>query len=120
MIEEYKLGLITVDGEDYDYDVQILWNDEVREWQRDEDYKIKLKDILPALEYDPEVIVVGNGEAGMCEVAEDVGAAIEERGIKLIVDKTEQATRTFNIRKEDSLEEEGRPERVVGLFCLGY
>ncbi|MDD3399941.1 MAG: MTH938/NDUFAF3 family protein [Candidatus Pacebacteria bacterium] len=120
MIEEYKLGLITIDGEDYDYDVQVRWDDEVSEWQRDEDYKIKLQDVLPALEQNPEVIVIGNGEAGMCEVEGEAKRAIEERGIKLIIDKTEQATRTFNIRKEDSMEEEGRLEKVIGLFCLEY
>jgi hypothetical protein len=120
MIEEYKLGLITINSEDYDYDVQVLWNDEVLEWQRDEDYKIKLEDVLPVFNLNPEVVVIGNGEAGMCEVSEEIEKEAELRGINLIIDKTEQATKTFNIRKEESLEEEGRIERVIGLFCLDY
>lgn len=120
MIEEYKLGHIIVDGRDYENDVEVRWNGEVLDWDRDEDYVIGPADIIRAIEQNPEVIVIGTGEAGMCEVTEEARKAVEERGIKLIIDKTEQATRTFNIRKEESEEEEGRIEKVIGLFSLDY
>ena len=43
---------------------------------------------------------------------------IKEKGIGLIIDKTEQAVKTFNIICEKSKEEEGRQEKVIGLFHL--
>jgi len=43
---------------------------------------------------------------------------IGERGIKLIVDRTEEATKTFNIINEESEEEEGEKNKVIGLFHL--
>lgn len=119
MIEEYKLNQVTIDGETYDYDVEVRWDDEVLEWQREEDYAITLEDVMRAIEQKPETIVIGTGELGMSKVSEEAKREIEARGIKLIIDKTEQATRTFNIRKEESEEEEGRMEDVIGLFCLG-
>ena len=120
MIEEYKLGHIVIDGKDYDNDVEVLWTDEVFDWDREEDYIIGLNDVIGAIEREPEVIVIGTGESGMCQVTDEAVRAIEGKGIKLIIDKTEQATRTFNIRKEDSEEEEGGIERVIGLFTLDY
>jgi len=120
MIEEYKLGLITIDGRDYNYDVGVLWDGQAFEWERDEDNKIKLEDLTDILEFKPEGIEIGNGEAGQSQVEEEVKETIEEQGIKLIIDKTEQATKTFNIRCEDSIEEEGKLERIVGLFVLDY
>ena len=118
MIEEYKFGFITIDGKTYNHDVEVLWTDEVLPWRRAESHVIEVEDVERAVEQNPETIIIGTGESGVAKVTEEAQRFIKERGIKLIIDYTEQATRTFNIRKEESEEEEGRPEKVIGLFHL--
>ncbi|MFH1423859.1 MAG: MTH938/NDUFAF3 family protein [Candidatus Nealsonbacteria bacterium] len=118
MIEEYKFGSITFDGKVYQHDIGISWAGEVFDWQRTESHVIDTEDIVDALEQGPETIVIGTGESGMAQVTTRAKKEIMDRGIELVIDKIEQATRTFNIRRDESFEEEGVQERVVGLFHL--
>lgn len=118
MIEEYHFGSITIDGKTYTHDVEVRWTDEVLDWWRRESHLIDVEAVKRAVEQNPETIVIGTGEAGVARVTEEAQEFIQEKGIKLIVDRTEQATRTFNIRKEESEEEEGKQEKVIGLFHL--
>lgn len=118
MIEEYKPGVITVDGRNYDSDIFVDWKDEVSDWQHREEHAIEAEDLRAAVEKNPETIVLGTGENGMVEISESAQDFISEKGIKLMVDRTEEAIKTFNILKENSLEEEGRQEKVIGLFHL--
>jgi hypothetical protein len=118
MIEEYKFGFIVINSQTYRNDVGVNWADDVFDWPRAQSHLIDVEDVIDALEQNPEVLIIGTGEQGMAQVTPAVQKIVEARGIKLIVDKTEQATRTFNVRKEESLEEEGVQERVIGLFHL--
>jgi hypothetical protein len=118
MIEEYKFGQITIDGQTYDRDIQTDWNGEVSDWCRQEDHTIVVDDVRPAVDKNPESIVIGTGHEGMAKIAEEAKIFIQEKGIELLIDRTEEAVRTFNILKEESFEEEGRQEKVVGLFHL--
>ncbi len=118
MIEEYKFGIITIDGKNYDRDVQTDWNGEVLDWCRKDSHLIVAEDVRQAVDKNPESIVIGVGEEGMAVVSEEAKIFIREKGIELLIDKTEEAIKTFNILKEDSMEEEGRQERVGGLFHL--
>jgi len=118
MIEEYKFGQITIDGENYDQDIQTDWEGEVLVWPRQESHLITADDVRAATDKNPEIIVIGTGEDGRAVVSKEAQIFIQEKGIELLVDKTEEAVKTFNIKKEDSLEEEGRQEKVVGLFHL--
>jgi hypothetical protein len=118
MIEEYHFGSITIDGKNYSHDVEVRWTGEVLAWQRKESHVIGVEDVLGALEEHPQTLVIGTGESGMAQVTKDAQEEIEKKGIVLIVDRTEQAVKTFNVRKEESLEEEGKQEKVIGLFHL--
>jgi len=118
MIEEYKFGSITIDGKTYAHDVEVRWTGEVLDWWRGESHIIGVEDVKRAVEQNPEVIIIGTGESGTIKVTEKARDFIKEKGIKLITDLTDSAAKTFNIRKEDSEEEEGKPEKVIGLFHL--
>lgn len=118
VIEEYHFGSITIDGKTYNHDVEVRWTDEVLPWWRKESHVIDIEDVKRAVEQNPETIVIGTGESGVAKVTEAAQKFIIERGIKLIIDLTEPAIKTFNIRKEESGEEEGRQEKVIGLFHL--
>lgn len=118
MIEEYHFGSITIDGKTYNHDVEVRWTGEVLDWWRQKSHVIDLEDIKRALEQNPETIIIGTGESGVAKVTERLEKELKLRGIELIVDQTEQATKTFNIINEESLEEEGKQRRVIGLFHL--
>lgn len=118
MIDEYKFGSITISGKTYNHDVEVRWTDEVLPWKRAESHIIDVEDVKRAMEQNPETIVIGTGESGVARVTEEAKKFIQEKGIKLIIDKTEEATKTFNIIKEESEEEEGKQNKVIGLFHL--
>lgn len=118
MIEGYCFGSITIDGKTYNHDIEVRWTSEVFKWWRRESHLIDIGDVKRAVEQNPDTIIIGTGEAGVARVTEEAQKFIKEKGINLIIDLTEQATRTFNIRKEESKEEEGVKERVIGLFHL--
>lgn len=118
MIEEYHFGSITIDGKIYNHDVEVRWSDEVLPWRRKESHVIDVDDVRRAVEQNPATIIIGRGESGVAEVTQEAKKFISGKGIKLIIDLTEQAVKTFNIINEESLEEEGEQNKVIGLFHL--
>jgi hypothetical protein len=118
MIEEYRFGSITINGKTYNHDVEVLWTDEVVEWWREESHVIYLEDIEEAVALNPDTIIIGTGESGVAQVDEKTRKFIIEKGIKLIIDKTEDAVKTFNVIRDDSEEEEGEQNKVIGFFHL--
>ncbi len=118
MIGEYHFGSITIDGKTYEYDVEVRWTGEVLKWWRGESHVINIDDVKRAIDQNPELIIIGTGESGLAKVTERTKEEILSKGIGLIVDKTEEAIKTFNIQKEESTEEEGVQKKVIGLFHL--
>ena len=118
MIGEYHFGSIAIDGKTYEYDVEVRWTGEVLEWWRGESHVIDIDDVKRAIDQNPELIIIGTGESGLAKVTERTKEEILSKGIGLIVDKTEEAVKTFNIQKEESTEEEGVQKKVIGLFHL--
>lgn len=118
MIEEYHFGSITISGKTYTKDVEVRWTGEVLEWWRKESHVFNLEDIQRALDQNPETIIFGIGAYGAAKVTEKAQKAIKSQGIRIIIDKTEEAAKTFNIIKEESKEEEGKQNKVIGLFHL--
>jgi len=118
MIQEYRFGSITVNGKNYTEDVEVRWTNEVLDWTFRERHLINVEEVKRAVEQNPEIIVIGTGEPGLAEVTEETKEFIRGKGIELIVDKTEDAVKTFNVINEESLEEEGRQKKIIGLFHL--
>ena len=118
MIEEYKFGSIVIDGKTYEYDVEVRWTGEVLKWWRGESHVVDIEDVERSIDQNPDLIIIGTGESGLAKVTERAKEEILSKGIGLIVDKTEEAVKTFNIQKRESEEEEGRQKKVIGLFHL--
>ena len=87
-------------------------------WFSKERHKFGLEEVKRAIDQKPDTIVIGTGESGLAEVTPEAQEEIKRNGIKLVIDKTEEAARTFNVIKEDSEEEKGKQEKVIGLFHL--
>lgn len=113
MIEEYRFGVIIINGKRYNYDVEVRWTDEVLSWRRKESHIFDAEDIKRALERNPDTIIFGTGAYGLAKVAERAQEAIREKGVNLIIDRTEEAVKTFNIILEKEKE-----NKLIGLFHL--
>ena len=127
MIEEYRFGVIVIDGKEYNHDVEARWlfehpksgdRAEVLNWERAESHIIDVEDVKRAVEQKPDTIVIGTGESGVAKVTDSAKEFIKSQGIDLIVVLTGEAVRTFNIIEGDSLEEESEQNKVIGLFHL--
>lgn len=123
MIEEYKFGLIIVEGKKYAHDVEVRWIPsekacEVLKWWRKEGHIFDLEDIQRALDQKPDLIVFGTGAYGAAKISERAKREIEDRGIQSVIDKTEEAVKTFNIILRESKREIGKQKKVIGLFHL--
>ena len=65
MIQEYRFGLIVIDGKTYNYDVEVRWTGNVLSWQRKESHVIDVEDAERAIEQNPEIVIIGTGESGL-------------------------------------------------------
>jgi hypothetical protein len=118
MIEKYHFGLITIDGKIYEHDVEVRPAGQVLAWQRERSHIIDANDIKRAVEEKPAILIIGTGEAGVAQVTEEARRAIERQGIKLIIENTGQAVKTFNVVNEAAREQAEKRNKAIGLFHL--
>ncbi len=111
MIEEYKFGSITIDGKIYNYDIEVCWTGEILKWWRRESHIIDFEDIKRAVEQNPEIIIIGTGQAGVAKIPEEVKRKVLSKKIELIIDETGKATEIFNNLKNQT-------RRIIGFFHL--
>ena len=112
MIDQYTMGShMTVKGTTYRQDLKIIHGEVKGNWWRKEGHRLDTDDIRDILTAGPEILVIGTGYAGNMRVPDSVRHTIEDRQIKIITERTADATKTFN-----QLEAEGRD--VAGAFHL--
>ena len=112
MIEKYESGqLIRIAGRTYRHDVKIIDNQVKGDWWRRQGHRLDQADMMDILESRPDYLVIGTGYAERMDVPETTRKVISDRGIRMSVEKTDRAVKTFN-----RLYEEGR--RVAGAFHL--
>lgn len=96
MIESYSFGRIVIDGRLYTRDL-ILYPDRVDEnWWRKGGHRLQIEDLKGILEVRPDTLIVGTGAVGMMQIFPDVEDHLNEVGIELIVERTEEACQQFN------------------------
>ncbi len=95
-VESYSFGRIRIGGREYTSDV-ILGPEYLKEnWWRKEGHRVVLEDIEDILNLQPEIVVFGTGANGRVVVDSAVVEKLRERGIEVVVEKTEDAVRTYN------------------------
>ncbi len=109
MIDSYKFGSITIDGTPYDHDV-IVYKDKVEKWWRNQGHNVDLEDIKKLPE-GIDIFIMGNGASGRCKFPEETKKALEQKGIKVIVEQTAEAVKKYNKLA-------GQGENVAGGFHL--
>ncbi len=99
-IQALRFGRIVIDDVVYNRDV-IIFPDRVRSnWRRRDGHNLALEDLVEVLEGNPETIMLGRGVFGRMKVSEDIRALITERGIELVVLRTEGASKAYNEMRE--------------------
>lgn len=111
MIEKYGFGSMVVKGVIYKSDLRIMGDRVVPDWWRREGHRLSLEDIRDILEYEPEELIIGTGFFGMMKVGGELKRFLEERGIKVVVERTGKAIVSFN-------ESYNKGRRVAGAFHL--
>ncbi|NOR89072.1 MAG: hypothetical protein GQ524_02360 [Anaerolineales bacterium] len=111
-IQALRFGRIVIDGVVYNRDV-IIFPDRVRSnWRRRDGHNLVIEDLVEVLESNPEVIILGRGVFGRMKVAAELREVITERGIELIVLRTEGARKAYN-----ELRERRRVVAALHLSC---
>lgn len=96
MINFYQFGKIVIDGKEYDSDVIIYPNRVDSRWWRKEGHSLSLEDIKEVIKGKPDILIVGKGDPGLMEVPKKTEEEIKLKGIKLMVEKTEEACNLYN------------------------
>jgi len=95
MIESYTFGEFRIKGERYDSNV-ILIMDNVKKARHLPNHKLSLNDFTEIIESSPEYVIIGTGASGVMSVPDSIKEFIEEKNIKLIIEKTKDACETYN------------------------
>jgi hypothetical protein len=98
-IEEYSFGQITIDGREYDKDLIVLPDRVISNWWRERGHTLGINDLGAVLLEKPEVLVVGQGAFRRMNVPADVVRKLEETGIEVIAQPTQEAIETYNTIK---------------------
>ncbi|MBD3172935.1 hypothetical protein GF326_10725 [Candidatus Bathyarchaeota archaeon] len=104
MIDNYSFGKIVVEGKEYTNDL-IIYPDHIQKnWWRKKGHRLGLSDLDEVLDYDPDILVIGQGTFARMKVSKEVYEALEERGIEITAEKTGKAIDTFKkLLKEDEI-----------------
>ncbi len=95
-VQAYQFGLIVVDGQSYDRDL-IVFPDRVRAgWWREEGHSLSVADLVEVFDAQPELLIIGRGAHGRMTVPPHTKAALEQKGIEVMVLDTVEAVERYN------------------------
>jgi len=110
MIDSYEFGKMVINGEKYTADL-ILYPDRIDStWWRKSGHELRLEDVKSVVKEKPDTVIVGTGFNAVLKVLPETEDYILSKGIKLIVEDTKKAVKTYN--------ELFPKEKVIALFHL--
>ena len=96
MIDSYRFGEIAINGKTYHSDL-IIYPDKVdASWWRKQGHNLCLDDIKDIIDYNPEVLIIGQGKSGLMMVPERIKSVIRNMGIDVYISGTDKAVQTYN------------------------
>ncbi len=102
MIETCEFGKIVVHGETYTADLIILPDRIEADWWRQKGHRLQVADLGPVFDAQPDVLVVGTGQMGVMRVDPAVQKRLAAEGIELIVGRTPEACKQYNLLASQS------------------
>ena len=94
-IQTYRFGYIEIDGKVYRNDIKLIGKTVVPDWWRGQGHLVELEDVQDLLKADAEICIFGTGYGGM-RVSKAVKSAFKNRGVEVLIEKTESACDTYN------------------------
>lgn len=95
MIDSYTFGTFIIDGKKFDSNVKLIQT-KAEKYRHFENHLIELNDFVDLVGQKPDMIIIGTGASGVVEVPDDIKEYIEKAGIKLIIEQTGDAVKTYN------------------------
>ncbi len=99
-IEVYQHGEIVIDGRTYRHDVIVFPDRVLSPWWRQEGHTLARADLWDVVQARPEIVVIGQGSMGRMVVPEEVRRWLEQQGIRVLVQPTPLAVKTYNALRE--------------------
>ncbi len=95
-IDDYAFGELEINGRRYTSDLLICAGEIKANWWREEGHSLAMEDLDWVFAHDPDLLIIGTGKSGVMRVPIVVKQKLEEKGIELIDQPTEQAVQKFN------------------------
>ena len=95
MIDNYKFGEFIVDGKTFNCNIELI-GDKVKEHRHLPNHELILDDFTALVNAKPSVIIIGTGAYGAVKPPKEIIEFIKKQGIKVIVEKTADACKTYN------------------------
>ena len=100
-IESFRFGCFTINKAIYQHDIKII-NDKIKIWNYYVHHTVTCKDLTDILAEKPEVVIIGTGTSGLVNVEEGAKRLVKESNIKILIEKTPEACKYFNILRQNN------------------
>ncbi|HEY62920.1 MAG TPA: hypothetical protein G4N95_09755 [Anaerolineae bacterium] len=101
-IDDFRFGRIIINNKPYHHDV-IIFPDHIKpNWRRKEGHMLYVEDLEEVLAYSPDKLIVGCGTFSKMKVPESTLEILKSKGINVVVQKTQEACKTYNQLKQKS------------------
>jgi hypothetical protein len=115
MIDEFRFGLMVINGQTFTKDLIIYPNYEVQDWWRYTSHECSLDDVNPLLQYLTEkgldCVIFGTGFDGRMTICDEIFERLEKEGIPFEVLPTNEAGLRYNKCFNDG-------KQVAGVFHI--
>ena len=111
-IDNYSYGRVRIGNTVYDDDL-VVYPDAVKpHWEPREEEHLSPEDIRDVLDFQPDLLVIGQGDTAVMELTPDTKRVLNQLGIKWVARPTAEAVELFN-------EYQSPGGKAVGIFHLG-
>ena len=95
MIDSYKFGEFVIKGKKFKCNIELL-GEQVKEHRYLPNHELSIDDFTELINARPSYIIIGTGAYGVVKPPKKIIELIEKQGIKVVVEKTGEACKTYN------------------------
>ena len=111
-IDDYSYGRLRIRDAVYEDDLVVYPERVQPRWSHREDERVSPVDIRDVLDYQPDLLIIGQGDSQVMELTPDTRQVLAQLGIEWVARSTGEAVELFN-------EYQAPGRRTVGIFHLG-
>jgi hypothetical protein len=96
IINSTEFGSITIDNKTYYSDIIVTWDKEVKEIHLTVRHLFGLPEFNRIVSKKPDILIIGTGDSGLCEISDELRELCRKRKIDLIIMTSRKAMEKFN------------------------